>query len=58
MPSDMAETSRKNASAGSPMRKLFAYGDKRYFSAIVGLVLAMLVLPPLLFLVKGAVTVT
>ena len=55
MPSDAVVKSEPSARTRG---KLFAYGDKRWFSAVVGVVLAILVLPPLLFLVEGAVTVT
>ena len=58
MPADLVVKSEPRAPAAGRLSGLFAHGDKRWFSAMVGLVLAVLVLPPLLFLVHGAVTVT
>jgi iron(III) transport system permease protein len=58
MPADVVVKSQTLAPAAGRKSGLFAHGDKRWFSALIGLVLAVLVLPPLLFLVHGAVTVT
>ena len=58
MPADAVVKSETRAPAAGRLGGLFAHGDKRWFSALIGLVLAVLVLPPLLFLVHGAVTVT
>ena len=58
MPADVVVKSELRAPAAGRLRGLFVFGDKRWFSAFIGLVLAVLVLPPLLFLVHGAVTVT
>ena len=58
MPADAVVKSETRAPATGRLGGLFAHGDKRWFSALIGLVLAVLVLPPLLFLVHGAVTIT
>ena len=58
MPVDVVASTDSNARPATPRRRLFVPRDKRWFSIVIGLVLAILVLPPLLFLVQGAVTTT
>ena len=53
---DIAMKTQSPSQGAQRLRRLLAPGDKRWFSLVIGLVLAVLVLPPLLFLVQGAVT--
>ena len=46
MPADAAVKSETRAPGASRLSGRFAHGDKRWFSVIIGLVLAVLVLPP------------
>ena len=45
MPADVVVKSESRAPGVSRLGGLFAHGDKRWFSALMGLVLAVLVLP-------------
>ena len=57
MPADFAIRDKQApAASGAWLRRLMHGGDKRWFSLAVGVVLACLVLPPLLFLIEGAIT--
>ena len=58
MPSDLAVTSKSATHRAALLQRFLAPGDKRWFSLIVGILLAILVLPPLLFLLVGAITQT
>jgi iron(III) transport system permease protein len=55
---DVAVKSQPNGRGMLGLRRFFAPGDKRWFSIAIGIVLSVLVLPPLLFLVQGAITTT
>ena len=59
MPADFAIRDKDAAAPGAAlMRRLFRTGDKRWLALAVGIVLCALVLPPLIFLVEGSVTVS
>ncbi len=57
MPADVAIKEERKATTATSSRRLLAGGDRRWWSVGVGLVLCALVLPPLIFLIEGAVTV-
>jgi len=56
MSANIAATSN-DANAARASRRGFRLGDRRVATLVVGLALGALVLPPLLFLIEGAVTV-
>ena len=59
MPADFAIRDKPApAPAAASIRRFFATGDKRWMSLAIGVALCALVLPPLIFLVEGSVTVT
>ena len=57
MPADVA-MQEKSAAAPAARKSWFASGDKRWFAIATGVVLCILVIPPLLFLLQGSVTIT
>ena len=59
MPADFAIREKPaSAPVGASFRRFFATGDKRWLALAIGVVLCALVLPPLIFLVEGSITVT
>ncbi len=59
MPADVVMTDKQaSAPSGTLIKGLLKTGDKRWLALIIGVVLCALVLPPLIFLVEGSVTMT
>ena len=59
MPADFAIRDKQVSSpSGAILRRIFRTGDKRWFALAMGVVLCALVLPPLIFLVEGSITIT
>ncbi len=58
MPADFAVSDKAPVEADSLAARLFRGVDKRWLTLVIGIVLCVLVLPPLIFLVSGSVTIT
>jgi iron(III) transport system permease protein len=57
MPADVAIKGEQTRAARPPRPGIFASGDRRWSSLTIGVILGVLVLPPLLFLLQGAISV-